>query len=224
MPLAPDPGRSRGDHRISVIGRLKDGVTIDEAHADLARIAAALAAQFPDSNRGWTVRLDSFYDWLIPEETRQSLLVLLGAVALVLLIACGNVANLLLARGAGRQKELSIRVALGAERWRIVRQLLTESLLLTLVAGAVGLVIGIAATRLLVAFGPDTVPRLEEVSFDLYVLGFAVALCLAAAFVVRYHPGTAGLTTGSGRHAARGDTRQQRWRWPPTAPLGVGGG
>ena len=184
VPLAPDPSRNRGDHRISVIGRLKDGVTIAEAHADLARIAAALAAQFPDSNRGWTVRLDSFYDWLIPEDTRQSLLVLLGAVGLVLLIACGNVANLLLARGAGRQKELSIRVALGAERWRIVRQLLTESLLLTLVAGAVGLVIGIAATRLLVAFGPDTVPRLEEVSFDLYVLGFAVALCLAAAFVV----------------------------------------
>ena len=142
-------------------------------------------------------------------------------MALVLLIACGNVANLLLARGAGRQKELSIRVALGAERWRIVRQLLTESLLLTLVAGAVGLVIGIAATRLLVAFGPDTVPRLEEVSFDLYVLGFAVALCLAAAFVVRYHPGTAGLTTGSGRHAARGDTRQQRWRWPQRLRSGL---
>ena len=76
----PIPARNRGDHRIAVIGRLKAGVTIEEAHADLARIAAALAAQFPDSNRGWTVRLASFYDWLIPEETRESLLVLLGAV------------------------------------------------------------------------------------------------------------------------------------------------
>lgn len=184
VPLAPDPARNRGDHRISVIGRLKDGVTIEEAHTDLARIADALAVQFPDSNRGWTVRLASFYDWLIPEETRESLIVLLGAVGLVLLIACGNVANLLLARGAVRQQELSIRVALGAERWRIFRQLLTESLLLALVAGGAGLALGVATTRLLVAFGPESVPRLDEVSFDLNVLGFAIALSVAAAFIV----------------------------------------
>ena len=188
VPLAPDPARNRGDHRISVIGRLKDGVTIEEAHADLARIAAALAVQFPDSNRGWTVRLASFYDWLIPEETRASLLILLGAVGLVLLIACGNVANLLLARGAVRQKELSIRVALGAERWRILRQLLTESLLLALLAGAAGLALGVATAQVLVAFGPDSVPRLEEVSFDLNVLGFAVALSLVAALVIGLVP------------------------------------
>ncbi len=184
VPLAPDPARNRGDHRISVIGRLKDGVTIEEAHTDLARIADALAVQFPDSNRGWTVRLASFYDWLIPEETRESLIVLLGAVGLVLLIACGNVANLLLARGAVRQQELSIRVALGAERWRIFRQLLTESLLLALVAGAAGLALGVATTRLLVAFGPESVPRLDEVSFDLNVLGFAIALSVVSAFIV----------------------------------------
>ena len=161
VPLAPDPARNRGDHRLSVIGRLKAGVTIEEAHAELAGIAETLAVQFPDSNRGWTVRLASFYDWLIPAESRESLIVLLGAVGLVLLIACGNVANLLLARGAARQRELSIRVALGAARWRIFRQLLTESLLLSLVAGAAGLALGLATARLLVAFGPDSVPRLE---------------------------------------------------------------
>ena len=135
-------------------------------------ITAGLAERFPDSNRSWTARLATFYDWLIPRETRESLMVLLGAVGLVMLIACANVANLLLARGAARQKELSVRIALGAARWRIFRQLLTESLLLSIVAGGVGLLVGLATTRLLVTFGPDTVPRLDEVSFDRNVLGF----------------------------------------------------
>jgi predicted permease len=170
VPLAPDPQRNRGDHRISVIGRLKPGMTTERALADLVSITAGLAERFPDSNRNWTARLATFYDWMIPRETRESLLLLLGAVTLVLLIACGNVANLLLARGAARQKELSVRIALGAARWRIFRQLLTESLLLSLVAGTVGLLVGIATTRVLVAFGPDSVPRLDEVSFDRNVL------------------------------------------------------
>ena len=109
VPLAPNPERSRGDHRMLVIGRLKAGVTIDQAHADLETIAARLEKQFPDSNQGWTVRLRRFYDWLIPDETRRSLMIMSGAVGLVMLIACLNVANLLLARGASRQRELWIR-------------------------------------------------------------------------------------------------------------------
>ncbi len=91
VPLAPDPARNRGDHRTSVFGRLKDGVTLEEARAELASIAAALAQQYPDSNRGWGVRVALFYDWLIPAESRSALIVLFGAVALVFLIACGNV-------------------------------------------------------------------------------------------------------------------------------------
>jgi putative ABC transport system permease protein len=183
VPLAPDPQRNRGDHRISVIGRLKPGMTTERALADLVSITAGLAERFPDSNRNWTARLATFYDWMIPRETRESLLLLLGAVTLVLLIACGNVANLLLARGAARQKELSVRIALGAARWRIFRQLLTESLLLSLVAGTVGLLVGIATTRVLVAFGPDSVPRLDEVSFDRNVLAFAVMISLLSALI-----------------------------------------
>jgi putative ABC transport system permease protein len=115
-PLAPDPARNRADHRLTVIGRVKAGSSIDQARTELETIAARLGQQYPESNKGWGVLVTSFYEWLVPESTRQSLLVLLGAVALVLLIACGNVVNLLLARGAGRQRELSIRAAMGASR------------------------------------------------------------------------------------------------------------
>jgi hypothetical protein len=89
-PLAPDPARDRGDHRLAVIGRLADGVSLEQGTSELSAIASRLALQYPESNKGWTVLTLSFFDWLIPETTRRSLLVLLGAVGLVLLIACGN--------------------------------------------------------------------------------------------------------------------------------------
>ncbi len=178
-PLAPDPARNRADHRLPVIGRVKAGASIDQARTELETIAARLGQQYPESNKGWGVRMSSFYDWLVPETTRRSLLVLLGAVALVLLIACGNVVNLLLARGAGRQRELSIRAAMGATRSRVVRQLLFESLLIAVLAAAVGIAIAFASTRLLVALGPDSVPRLEELSIDGRVFGFAIIVALS---------------------------------------------
>ncbi len=177
-PLAPDPARNRADHRLSVIGRVQNGATIDQATTQLETIAARLGQQYPESNKGWSVRINSFYDWLVPETTRRSLLVLLGAVALVLLIACGNVVNLLLARGAGRQRELSIRAAMGATRSRVMRQLLFESLLIAVLAAAVGVAIAFASTRLLIALGPDSVPRLEELSIDGRVFGFAIIVAL----------------------------------------------
>jgi putative ABC transport system permease protein len=219
VPLAPDPARSRGDHRLIVIGRLRDGVSMTDAHNELSAIAAALAQAYPASNEGWGVRLATFYDWIVPAETRESLLVLLGAVALVLLIACGNVANLLLSRGAARQKELAIRVALGAARGRIARQLLVESLLLAVIAAAGGVAMALVATRLLVAVGPSTtVPRLDELSIDATVLGFAVLTALVSALVfgllpalqlARSHPGEA-LQDGS--RGSTGGRQRQRLR------------
>jgi putative ABC transport system permease protein len=177
-PLAPDPARNRADHRLSVIGRVAAGRTIDQARVELETIAARLGHQFPESNKGWSVVVNSFYDWLVPETTRRSLMVLMGAVALVLLIACVNVANLLLARAAGRQRELSIRAAMGATRFRVIRQLLFESSVLALLAAAMGIAIAVAATRLLIALGPDSVPRLDELSIDGRVFAFAIFAAL----------------------------------------------
>ena len=177
-PLAPDPARNRADHRLSVIARLADGVSLQQATSELEAMAARMGVQYPESNKGWGVRLLSFYDWLVPESTRRSLLVLLGAVALVLLIACGNVVNLLLARGTGRQRELSIRAAMGATRARIARQLLFESCLIAVLAAGIGVAISFAAVRLLVALGPESVPRLDELSIDGTVLAFALGVAL----------------------------------------------
>ncbi len=182
-PLAPNPARSRGDHRLAVIGRLAEGVTIERARSEFETLASGLALQFPASNKGWSIAIRSFYEWLVPETTRQSLLILLGAVGLVLLIACGNVVNLLLARGAARQRELSIRSALGASRFRVTRQLLAECALIALAAALGGIAIAFGSVRLLAAFGPTSVPRLDELSIDVRVFGFAFVVSLTTMIV-----------------------------------------
>jgi putative ABC transport system permease protein len=183
VPLAANAQGDRDDHRLTAIGRLRGRATIDQAHTELAAIAAALGEQYPASNKEWSVRLAFFDDWLIPESARRSLRILFGAVGVLLLIACANVASLLLARGAARRKELFIRVALGGARWRIFRQLLTESLLLALVAGLAGLAVGAATTRLLVAYGPASLPRLGEAGLDLNVVLFGLAVSIATVLV-----------------------------------------
>ena len=141
-------------------------------------IAAQLAEQYPDSNKGWLVGGQSFYDWLIPEQIRRSLLLFLGAVGIVLLIACSNVANLMLARANARQKEISIRIALGAGRRRIGSQLLVESLSLAMISGVVGIGVAWLAMKALRALDPGDVPRLDELSIDARVLGFSVLISL----------------------------------------------
>ena len=218
VPLAPDPARNRADHRLSVIGRLAEGVSFEQATSELKTIAAGLATQYPASNEGWTVRTLSFYDWLVPDSTRRSLLVLLGAVGLVLLIACGNVVNLLLARGATRQRELAIRAAMGASRGRVARQLLAESALIAIAASGLGIAIAFGAVRLLLFMGPDSVPRLDELSIDWAVSAYAIGVALATMTVFgllpaiqmsRHDPQDAlradarGNTSGGGRGRAR---------------------
>jgi putative ABC transport system permease protein len=218
VPLQPDPQRNRGDHRLAAIGRLAPGATLDRATSELKTITARLATQYPATNKDWTVRALSFYDWLIPDSTRRSLLVLLGAVGLVLLIACGNVVNLLLARGALRQKELSIRAAMGATRGRVARQLLMESGLIAIVAGVLGIAIAFGAVRLLILMGPNSVPRLDELSIDWTVSAYAVGIALVTMTVfglmpaiqmARHDPQDAlradarGNTGGAGRGRAR---------------------
>jgi putative ABC transport system permease protein len=178
VPLVPDPARNRADRRLAVIGRLAEGVPLQQATSELEAMAARMGVQYPESNKGWGVRSLSFYDWLVPESTRRSLLVLLGAVALVLLIACGNVVNLLLARGTGRQRELSIRAAMGATRARLARQLVFESCLIAVLAAGIGVSLSFVAVRLLVALGPASVPRIEELSIDGTVLAFALGVAL----------------------------------------------
>ncbi len=178
FPLAPDPQRSRGDHRLTVIGKLKEGVSREQALADMNTIAAQLAEQYPESNKGWLVSGQSFYDWMIPEQIRRSLLLFLGAVGFVLLIACSNVANLMLARATARQKEISIRIALGAGRWRIGSQLLVEALSLAMISGIAGLGVAWLATKALKALNAGDVPRLDEISLDGRVLGFSLLISL----------------------------------------------
>jgi putative ABC transport system permease protein len=177
VPLVLDPGLTRGEHSLAVLGRLKPGVSMARGRAELRDISRRLAEQYPDTNRGWTTALISFPDSLV-EDVRPRLLLLLWTVAFVLLIACANVANLLLARIASRERELAVRAALGAGRGRLVRQMLTETLILFLAGGALGLALGAWSTRALLAVNPEALPRAGEVGLDVRVVGFTFGLAL----------------------------------------------
>jgi putative ABC transport system permease protein len=228
IPLAPDPQRSRGDHRLLVIGKLKQGVSREQALADLNTIAAQLAQQFPESNGGWSVGGQSFYDWLIPEQIRRSLILFLGAVGFVLLIACSNVANLMLARANARQKEISIRIALGASRWRIGSQLLVEALSLALISGVVGLGVAALATKALKSMNDGSVPRLDELSMDKTVLGFSLVISLLTGVLFGLAPAIHAARTNlnemlkeGGRSVTGGRIRQRIRSVLVTAEVGL---
>ena len=172
-----DWNQERDAHFLSVIGRLKPGVTLSQAQSNIAGITRRLEQDFPKTNSGLGSNVVPLHTQVVGE-VRGILFILLGAVGFVLLIACTNVANLMLARATQRGREIAIRAAVGASRLRLIRQLLTESILLSVVGGLVGLIVSVWAVDLFIKLSPGDIPRLSEASVDLRLLGFALLVSL----------------------------------------------
>ena len=168
--------QQRGNHPgLYGVARLKPGVTYAQAEADMNNVAANLAKQYPDSNTGNGIRMRPLIEIFVAD-VQRALWVIFGAVGFVLLIACANIANLLLARATARRKEMAIRTAVGASRWRIARQLLTESILLSLVGGTIGLVLARWGVDLILYISPNAIPRSREIGLDWTVLAFTIGV------------------------------------------------
>ncbi len=189
-------GTQRGAHYLEVVARLRDGVTLGAAQADLSAIAGRLRAQYRSTNEGYGASATPLQEMMVGS-IRPTLNVLLGAVAFVMLLACANVANLLLIRAARRGPEIAVRTALGAARSRIVRQLLTESLVLAVAGAAAGLALALGAIDLIVRMGPADIPRLSDVRVDGGVLGYTIAWTVAAALLAGLAPAIAAIRPGS---------------------------
>lgn len=188
LPIAlPDEARRVGRHSNNVIARLKPGVTLEQAQAELAQIAERLEHQYPNNNVGHGVKIDSLHEATVGA-VRLALLVLFGAVGFVLLIACANVANLLLTRAAGRHKEIAIRTALGAGRLRLVRQMLTESCLLAVMGGGVGVLLALWIIDLLPKIKAVNIPRIEQIGIDGRVLAVTLGLSLLTGVITGLAP------------------------------------
>jgi putative ABC transport system permease protein len=172
-----DWNQERDAHFNSVIGRLKPGVSLSQAQSDIAGIMRRLEKDFPKTNTGLGSNVVPLHSQLVGD-VRRILFILLGAVGFVLLIACTNVANLMLARAVQRDREIAIRTAVGASRFRLIRQLLTESLLLSIVGGLVGLMVSVWAVDLFLKLSPGNIPRLNEASVDLRLLGFTLLVSI----------------------------------------------
>jgi putative ABC transport system permease protein len=209
---------NRFGHYLSVIGRLKPGANIHQAQADMATIASRLEQQYPASNTGHGIRLLPLHEQ-VAGEFKSSLFLMLAAVAFVLLIACANVAHMLLARASARQREFAIRSSLGSSRLQLVRQILTESLLLSFTGGVLGLLIAFWGIDLLVALSPLDLPRVNEVTIDGRVLGFTLAVSVLTGLAFGLIPalqasrpnltetlkdGERGASGGKGRQRTRG--------------------
>ena len=196
IPYTPDSKelgpRKRGYRFLKVIGHLRPGVSLEQAQSDMRRIAYRLEQQYTESNSGYSVDIVPLREQLIGD-IRPTLWMLMGAVVFVLLIACANVANLLLARAGDREKEIAVRTALGAHPKRLVRQLLTESVMLSLLSGLVGVLLAAWGVSLLIGLGPANVPRMREISIDWRVLVFTMAVSVATGIVFGLAPAMASL-------------------------------
>ena len=214
---SPEQIKQRNRRFLTCVARLKPGTSIGQAQSDVSNIASRLEQQFPNDNSSLGVNLVPMHKQVVGD-IGAALAVLIASVGAVLLIACGNVANLLLARAAGRQKEIAIRTALGAARSRIIRQLLTESVLLGFAGGLLGLGFAFFGIKLLVALNPPNIPRLNEINIDLRVLGFTIVISLLTGLIFGLAPalqaskpnlnemlkeGARGSSVGGGQHIRR---------------------
>ena len=186
--------QQRGGHYLGGIGRLKPGVTLANAQTDLNAVAARAEKQFPDSNSGWDSTLTSLQEAVVGR-VRPAMLTLTAAVGFVLLIACVNLANLLLSRSAVRRREIGIRSSLGAGRARLIRQLLTESVLLATLGAVVGVALAWAGTRLLVNLSPTILPRAKEITMNAQALGFTAAIAVLTGLLFGLAPALHMATT-----------------------------
>jgi putative ABC transport system permease protein len=176
-PLAADLAReNRSNHMMTVIGRLRHGVTLEQAQTEMDAIALQLGKEYPKDDADWGVATATVYDWIVPQATRTGLFVLLTSVGLVLLIACTNIANLTLARSALRRREQAVRLALGASRGRVVREVLTESLLLSIIGGAIGILLARWALPVFRTELATVLPRTDTIQVNTPVLLFALAV------------------------------------------------
>jgi putative ABC transport system permease protein len=190
LPFVFEPkDMTRNFHWFISYARLKEGVTLEQARSQMKVIGERIAKLYPDSNKGWGVTVDRFEDRVVGDQLRRSLYVLLAAVAAVLLIACANLANLTLARGTSREREVAIRASLGAGRWRLVRQFLAENVLLSLAGGVLGLGLGFAMVAGLNALTPPfTLPAEAVVRIDMRVLAFTLAISVLTGIIFGLAP------------------------------------
>ncbi len=213
----PVAANVRGVHFLRSYGRLAPGTTLEQARAEMQLLDKQLASQNPAESKNRTTVLVALHERLVGD-SRNALLIVFAAVSLVLLIACANFANLLLARAAERERELVIRTALGAGRWRLIRQLLTESVLISLAGGAVAVLIAWWGTTLLVALKPASLPRLQEIGVDSRVLAFTFGLALLTGIIFGLVPAWTASRRGvneglkEGGRSATGSRTQQRLR------------